>query len=243
MKKLLLCIYIAFIGSPLIAQDSTVVRDFELWTGVSAKKSFLDNKLKLGLNQEFRFNDNSTRINNYFTELEASYKFYGNFEAGGGFRYIRNNTNSGYKNENRFFVDLGYGHKFNQLKIDYRLRYQNQREFSSSKDDLLNPTSKFRLKIKLDYNIKNWKLDPYLAIESFYTTTLNAVSYVEPIIESSRVNGFEKIRFTLGTNYKINNLMSLGGFYRIEKEFKSFPLVYNTPATYFIAGLNLTFNF
>ena len=82
-----------------------------------------------------------------------------------------------------------------------------------------------------------------LAIESFYTTTLNAVSYVEPIIESSRVNGFEKIRFTLGTNYKINNLMSLGGFYRIEKEFKSFPLVYNTPATYFIAGLNLTFNF
>ena len=77
------------------AQDSTTVSDYESWVNASVEKSFLKKKLKLGLTQEFRLDDNSTRLDNFFTELEGSYSFYKGFSVGLAYRYIRNQKNSG----------------------------------------------------------------------------------------------------------------------------------------------------
>lgn len=228
-------------SSSMWAQDSTTVRDFELWTGVSVQKSFLDKKLKLALTEEFRFNDNSTRINNFFTEVEAGYEFYKNMTIGIGYRFIKNNQKNGFVTENRLYADLGYSHKINRLKLSYRFRYQHQSEAGTRNDDALFPSAKMRLKLKAEYNIKKWKLDPYFSMEGFYAMETDAYTYIDPYMITNKVNGFEKLRFTLGTAYKINDLMELGAFYRIERELKSYPLFYNTPATYYIAGLNLTF--
>jgi hypothetical protein len=229
-----------FVSSFAFSQDSTVVRDFELWTGVNLKKSFLDKKLDLGLSQEFRLNDNSTRINNYFTELTARYEVYKGLNVGGGFRYIKNNTNDGYQNERRFQADLSYKHKVDRLSLSYRFRFTNHKPFGEITDDDI--TNKYRLRFKADYNIKNWKLDPYFSMEGFYATSTNTINYIPEVIEESDpVAGFEKVRFTLGTSYKIKKWLSIDGFYRIEREFGSYPLHYNTPRTYFIAGLGLTF--
>ena len=229
------------IGS-LQAQDSTVVRDFEMWTGVTVEKSFLEKKLALGLTQEFRFDDNSTHLDQYFTELEVKYKWENGISAGGAYRFIRNNQNSGYANENRFNLDFGYKYNFDRLELSGRLRYQNKNEIGVTRDEGDYPVSKYRLKLKAEYNIKKWKLDPYFSAEVFYAQTTNRINYIESILEpEEKVAGFEKLRFTLGTSYKINDLMTVGGFYRIERELKTYPLFYNTPATYFIGGLNLTF--
>lgn len=224
------------------AQDSTVVQDFEMWTGVTVKKSFLDKKLQLGLTQEFRLNDNSTRMNNFFTELEGKYKIYKGLSVGAAYRFIRNNTKSGYINENRFNLDLGYKYKFDRLSLAARFRYQNKNELGVSKDEGDFPISKFRFRLKGEYNIKNWKLDPYLSAEVFFAQQTYRINYIESIIEPTQVSsGLEKLRFTIGTSYKINKLISIGGFYRVEQELKSYPLFYNTPGRYFIGGLNLTF--
>ncbi|MFZ9028465.1 MAG: DUF2490 domain-containing protein [Crocinitomicaceae bacterium] len=238
MKNLILLLFIGLI-SGVYAQDSVLVRDFESWNGISLKKSFLEKKLNLQLTQEFRFNSNSTRLNNYFTEIGADYEIIKGLEAGLGFRFIRNNTKKGYLNEQRFNADLSYKHKIDRLSLGYRFRYQNRNEIGVSKDDGDDPVSKYRFRLKVGYNIKNWKLDPYLSTEVFYATETSRVNYVPTITEVENIAGFQKLRFTLGTSYKINDVLKLNGFYRIERDFKTYPTIYYTPGTYHIAGINL----
>lgn len=236
-----LSIFLILLGIQQIhAQDSTVVSDFELWTGVQLKKSFLEDKLTAGLTQEFRFNDNSTSINNFFTEVELGYEFYKGIRVDAGYRFIRNNRKSGYLNEGRFFADLNYKHKLDRFKFSYRFRYQNQSALGDVVDD--DVVNKYRLKFKAEYNIRKWKLDPYFAVEGFFAQTTNNINYIATITESERVSGFEKLRFTIGTEYNFNKKISLGGFYRYERELGSFPLNYNTSRNYFIAGVNLKFD-
>lgn len=242
MKKLrhfFLISFISAVGSVAFAQDSTVVQDFELWTGVQLQKSFLDKKLDLGLTQEFRFHDNATSINNFFTEVELGYELFKNFRLDAGYRFIRNNRSSGYRSEGRVFFDVNYKHKLDRLKLAYRFRYQNQSALGDVTDD--DVYNKFRLRLRADYNIPNWKFDPYIKVEGFFTQTTNSINYIESITETERVAGFEKIRFTLGTSYDITKKIGVGAFYRYERELGSYPLYYNTPRNYFIVGLNVKF--
>jgi long-subunit fatty acid transport protein len=230
-----------FLSSAVQAQDSTTVRDFELWTGVSVKKSFLENKLSAELTQEFRLDDDASHMDIYFTELGMKYKFENGISLGAAYRYMRNNTNSGYLNERRFHFDLGYKYKIERFDLSARFRYSNRSEIGLSTEDGDYPINKYRFRLKAEYNIRNWKLDPYFAIETFYATTTNSYNYIESITETEEVAGFQKMRYTLGTSYKITDFMSLGAFYRIEKEFETYRLNYNTPATYYIGGINLNF--
>lgn len=224
-----------------IGQDSTVVQDFETWSGIKLEKSFLEKKLKLDLNQEFRFDDNSTHLDQYFTELGAQYKLPLGFSIDANYRFIRNNRNSGYRNEGRYNFDLGYKHKFERFKFSTRFRFQSKNVLGTTKEEGDFPVNKMRLKILGAYNIKKWPLDPYFSIEVFHASTTNRISYVDGIYESESISGFEKMRYTFGTNYKLNKKIELGGFFRMENEFISYPLFYNTPATYYIAGFDLTF--
>lgn len=238
MKNLLLLVLLAF-SSIAYSQDSVLVRDFETWSGVSLKKSFLEKKLDFQLTQEFRLNSNSTHIDNYFTELTGEYEIFKGFEAGLGYRFIRNNKKDGYVNEQRLNADLSYKHKLERLELGYRFRYQNRNEIGVSRDEGDDPISKYRFRLKVGYNIKNWKLDPYLSSEVFYATEVSRVNYVPSITEEENIAGFQKLRFTLGTSYKLNDNFKLNGFYRFEREFKTYPTVYYTPASYHIVGLNL----
>ncbi len=223
------------------AQDSTVVRDYETWSGISVKKSFLDKKLDFALTQEFRFDDNSTHLDQYFTELEAGYELFKGLDLAIGYRFIRNNKKSGYKNEQRVYADLQYRHKVDRWTLSYRFRFQNHDELGISRSEGDDITQKYRLRVKAEYNIKNWKLDPYISVEGFYTHDNIGVEYVEGIDQRLIQSGFEKLRFTLGTNYAIKKYFGIGAFYRVEQGLKSYTGNYNTPATYFIGGINLNF--
>lgn len=240
-KQLLLAFVLLFALHSAVAQDSTTVQDFELWTGANLKKSFLDDKLRLGLTQEFRFENNATSINNFFTEAELGYKFFKGFRLDVGYRFVRNNRNSGYRSEGRIFTDVNYKHKIDRFKIGYRFRFQNQSVIGSSTDE--NVVNKYRFRFKINYNIRNWKLDPFFSAEGFFTQTTNRINYVPTVIEEeTRVAGFEKYRLTFGTSYDITKKINVGAFYRYEHELGSYPLYYNTPRNYFIAGLSLNFD-
>ncbi len=112
-----------------------MVSDFELWTGLKVEKSFLEKKLDLALTQEFRFKDNATSINNYFTEFGGSYEIFHGFNLGLGYRFIRNKTKKGYENHGRVYADVSYKHKIDRFTLAYRFRYQNQNEIGISRDE------------------------------------------------------------------------------------------------------------
>lgn len=241
MKKLFSALSALLFSAYGIAQDSTVVRDYETWSGISVQKSFLEKKLGLGFTQEFRFDDNSTHLDQYFSELTVGYELFKNFKAGVGYRFVRNNKKSGYVNEGRIFVDLDYKHKVDRWMFSYRFRFQNQDELGLKKDDGDDITQKYRLRFKLAYNIKNVKLDPYISLEGFYTRSNQGINYIESFTERKIYSGFEKLRYTIGLDYTIKKYFEIGAFYRIEQGFKSYTGAYNTPATYYIGGINLNF--
>jgi hypothetical protein len=239
-SSLFLCFFLCSIGA-VNAQDSTTVQDFEMWTGISVKKSFLEKKLDFSLCQEFRFDENALHVDKYFTQFGGSFKLIDDLKLSLAYRFYRNNRNSGYRNEKRLITDLSYKHKVDRFQFQYRLRYQRHDILGESKDEGDYATSKFRLRLKSTYNIKGWKLDPYFTIEGFYTLETINYDFVDGGGDPESFSGIQKLRYTIGTSYKINKLMTVGAFYRVEQELKSYPTNYNTSRLYYIGGLNLTF--
>lgn len=216
------------------AQDTIVVRDIETWAGLSLEKKFFNKKLALNLNQEFRFDDNSSNLGIYFTEAGIEYDFLKYLKAGVGYRFIRDKNKEGiFKNKQRFNFDLGYSYKFQRLNFYGRIRYQRKNEFNSTDAAI----SKFRVRLKLKYNIRNWKLDPYFSSEIFPGN--NSDIYFSEIPGKP---GLQKMRFTLGTSYKVKNIGSLKMFCRLERETGIFSNVYNIPVNVYIIGLNFNFS-
>ncbi len=223
--KLLLIITVLFTSKNYAQTDS----DWASWNTIGVEYK-LNEKWSFALEEQVRLKENISVVDNYFTQLSADYKLFKGFKLGAGVRYIRDNDNQGniqgYENHFRFQIDAMYKHEINDFKIGYRLRYQNKNELGVSYDEGDYANQNIRFKTSLEYNIKNWKLDPKFSAEIFNR------------FQEGKENGFNKYRLTLGTDYKVKNFGKLGVFYRFEKE-----LNVDFPETKNIIGLNYTYTF
>ena len=119
MKRnfLILTCAICFISINIYGQGSTLTRDLESWLSVGAQKKFLDKKLTAGLQQQFRLDDNTSRLSQFFTTISADYEVYKNLKFGLGYRFIRDrNGSDGFVTEHRFNIDAMYSKKLIDLK-------------------------------------------------------------------------------------------------------------------------------
>ncbi len=209
------------------AQDDN--RDFESWTSMS-----IDFKLKrkwtFELEEQLRLQNNSSKTDQYFTQFQAGYKIFDDFELGGGLRYIKNKDNvgkiQGYENHLRFHFDTAYKHKISQFSFKHRLRYQNKNELNipASEENFAN--QHIRIKTAITYNIINWRFDPKVSAEIFNQ------------IDNNEENGFDKFRLSIGTEYNIKKFGKIGLLYRMEKE-----LNVDNPKSTDILKLNYTYTF
>ncbi|MGB0850291.1 MAG: DUF2490 domain-containing protein [Bacteroidia bacterium] len=205
MKRITIILLSLSIGFTAIAQTGTsyTIQDFETWSSITLSYK-ANKKLKLSLNEQLRLKDNSGTVDEYFTQLEGSYKLTKGLSFGLGLRFIKENDNQGkvqgYENHFRWNTDLEYKHDINRFEVKYRARYQSKKEQDT--EDLSN--TNFRFKVGTTYNIKKWKLDPTISSEIF-----NGISSNE---------GFNKIRFTVGTKYETKKIGNFGVFYRMQKD-------------------------
>ena len=201
--------------------------DLESWNSLGLEYK-LNKKWSFELEEQLRLDENISEIAEYFTQLETRYSITKKIDIGLGLRYIRENDNEGnvqgYENHFRYNVDALYKHKINDFTLKYRLRYQNKNELGVSSSDGDYAKQYLRLKAAVEYNFKNWKLDPKFAAEIFNR------------FENGDVDQYNKYRLTLGTDYKIKNFGKLGIFYRIEKDINE-----AIPETTNIIGLKYTY--
>ena len=201
--------------------------DLESWNSLGLEYK-LNKKWSFELEEQLRLDENISEIAEYFTQLETRYSITKKIDIGLGLRYIRENDNEGnvqgYENHFRYNVDALYKHKINDFTLKYRLRYQNKNELGVSSSDGDYAKQYLRLKAAVEYNFKNWKLDPKFAAEIFNR------------FENGDVDQYNKYRLTLGTDYKIKNFGKLGIFYRIEKDINV-----AIPETTNIIGLKYTY--
>lgn len=241
MRKILsISIFLVVISVNLKAQDSTLTRDLESWLALGAQKKILDDKLTFGIQQQFRLDNNISRLYQYFTNLEADYKVYKKIKVGVGVRFIKSgNKKDSCLSEHRFNGDISYSHKIiDRLKIEERFRYQ----YRSNDQYPEYGTSKYRFRAKLNYNIKKWKFDPYLVSEIFYTKETIAFNYIDEVTETTTYSKFQKYRVQLGTTVKTGDVGRVKVFYMLEHQFKTYGTNYNIPINWHIIGINYTFN-
>ncbi len=202
-------IYITFIALCLslgsIAQEGTyeTIRDFEAWTAAELHYK-PTKKIKLSLQQQLRLKDDASTVDQYFTQFDFRYKLAKGLYLTPAVRYIRENDDQGkiqgYENHLRWNADLTYKHDIKRFTLRYRTRYQSKQELQVEDEN----TNVFRAKAAVHYNIKNWKLDPDFAAEFFN--------------ELGEASEWYRVRWTLGTDYKLKNAGELGLCYRIEQE-------------------------
>lgn len=177
--------------------------DPSTWIELGFSKKVAKN-LKVEFNPELRlFGD--FKMDTYILEGGLSYKLHKYLTIAGYYRYekewdYKKNTGA-YKGQvasNRIAFDAKSGFDLNRFDFQFRLRYTNGADFDQTTDD---KASYFRYRAKIDYDIKGSKFAPYVSVEAFHDLISNKV---------------DKVRYTGGLSYPINDHHELGLFYRFQ---------------------------
>ena len=226
ITSIFVSLFLLAISTSVVAQNTN--NDFLVWNSVGLTYK-VNKKIKLSLEGHLRMKEDAQTIDEHFTQFEAQYELFQNFDIAIGGRYIFENDNQGkkqgYENHFRYHVDLKYGAEVDRLDIGLRLRYQNKNELGVSELDGDLPTQNIRFKTSFDYNIKKWPLDPEFAVEFFRRA------------QKGEAFRYSKIRLTIGTSYKIKKMGKFGVFYRYEDSVRN-----TVPNEFSILGLKYTYD-
>lgn len=203
--------------------EDVTVRDLETWTSINLKYK-INKKWAMAFQEQLRLDDDSSVVNQYFSQLDVTYSPFKHFDFSGGLRYSRKNDNTGdvqgYENYFRYHLDGVFKHELNNFSFKYRVRYQNKNEIGVDGE-----AKKYvRFKAGVGYNIRKWKLDPVLSGELYNP------------LDSDDENQLDKYRLTLGTSYNVHKSGKIGVFYRYEKELNT-----TYPKSSNIIGLKYTY--
>ena len=187
LRFILLLVLLPY-GLALSAQDTTVVRDLHLWTGVKIEKTFAGD-WSVFLAEEIRFKHDISEINNHFTEAGLRYRINKNFALEGQYRItFDRNKDATYDLLSRYALDLRYKGRLDFITIFYRLRYQKEVEGW----DLLDPNVLYqkyvRNRIRIRYEDLG-RFKPYLSAEIFQ------------LFEPYQAARYEYMRFLAGVKY------------------------------------------
>jgi hypothetical protein len=225
MKKLVLIAFLCllFLNKSFAQENTVIVSDLETWSSIKVSKKVW--KLNISLEEELRLNRNSSQIDLFFTDLGVSYKINKYVKMGTDYRFYRTLTNSGdFETRHRFSGEVKLNYDIKRFDVSYRLRFQNKDEDFYKSDLSDNNLSNLRNKIKIDYNIKKSKFNPYLSAELFRRLARSDADY------------FNKYRLTLGTTYTFKNIGSINIFYRFDKELNT-----TYPKSTYILGVGYSY--
>jgi len=209
----------------LYAQETKVVSDLRLWTGVQIEKSFAKS-WSLSLQEEFRFKHDISELSNFFTDVGLRYRINKNFALEGGYRITRDKKSDGsFETLTRYNLDLRYRGRLDFISIYYRLRYQKEVEDFNLFDQGAEYEKYVRNRIRIRYNdFKKFK--PYVSAELFQLVRMNYY----PELHYIRVLG--------GVRYEPGNFGSFDLGYGFNREFEDYE-----PAMIYMFKLRYSYSF
>lgn len=138
--------------------------------------------LKLNVIPEIRL-DEKFSVDEYLLEGEAEYDLFKFLSVGATYRFeINPRETKSTEYFHRYSFNTKLEKDFNRFESSFRLRYSNYA------DDEITDKSFLRYKAKLDYDIRNFKLTPSVAVEAF---------------QDLSENNLFKMRYTAGFDYKL----------------------------------------
>lgn len=205
---------LVFVPYLLSAQESETQSDFMTWTTFDLKKDL--NNWSLGTEielREFGFFEKTQRLS---AQLGIDYSLIKGVEIGASYAFMRfyDAKYDDYQTRNRYSLLLTGKLKSGRFaftlreKAELTTKDESDRLKENGKVDLyrINPELIWRNRLKAEYDIKGFPLVPALLAETFYE------------LNNPDGNQFEKVRYTLSLEYKLNKMhyLELYGHYNDE---------------------------
>ena len=228
MKKLLFASALLLL-MPLMAQAQH--DDFGVWYSLGAEKK-VNKQLSIGAETEFRTRNDSKTADRWSIGVEADYKIIKGVKASLGYSFLYDNNgeslsynydNTGavaslnnwrpsyWGHRHRVTASLQGSKTFGRLGVSLRERWQytyrpektvQRYDFDNGYWEPKSIKSKaknvLRSRLQLDYDLPNWKADPYVSVEL------------------SNAWNIQKIRYTLGADWKVKKVHTLSFYYRYQ---------------------------
>ncbi|MBK8808972.1 MAG: DUF2490 domain-containing protein [Bacteroidales bacterium] len=194
-------------------------KDLALWGEVALKKD-LTKKISLGLSEEMRFNNNISNLKAINTEIQLSVKLSKIFKADMAYRYGLNQHENGFFAKHRFGISLEAEKEFGSFDLALRSRILLYKDTYSNEQTDLYPNYENRNRLKIGYNIRKFKTDPFFSIESFHAISNVSVLDIEGLRLSYGFVTKMKYKTKLNTAFICNyNLLEKGTEYVINIAF------------------------
>jgi Protein of unknown function (DUF2490) len=177
----------------LLARNaSSQEKDFGIWYGAQAEFEFIKN-LELDLSTCLRTFDGASKMDEVYLEAGVMYKFNDYFAAGASYRISRNiEKDDTYYIRHKLFAELKGTLPLGDFKFSLRARFQERYKTYIDDEDDPNPVSHIRGRLKAQYDIPSFPLNPYLSGEFFFPVTSKADVTID------------KKRFMVGLEYKFS---------------------------------------
>jgi len=178
------------------------------FTGSGDLSFKIGKKLDAEVGQELRVTGKFSSLERSETSAGLSWRFNKYLKAGGGYVFIyQNRYEDGWEKRNRFYFQMTGQYKPGRFIFSLRERFQaTQRVGVEATSTRANPKMYIRSRAMCEYDIKKSAFSPYVSAE--YYVTLN-----DPV-----KNDLTKIRYTIGTNFRINEKNSLNLYFRYVSE-------------------------
>ena len=188
-KNIKLLLFSAILCLFSMGKNNAQTSDFSTWTRTGIQAD-LGSKIELEGTEGLRLNNNSSQLDEIYTELSLGYSPWKFLELGGNYRFIHNRKADGSsENLNRFDIDLKLKSEIKRFGFEYRFRWENYPTFANE-----NPDHEFFLRHKLGgkYDIRKCKITPYFSAELFHK------------FRDSKPDELRKLRYSAGASYKLN---------------------------------------
>lgn len=201
-RWLIVCVSV-FVGFCGYTQE----KDFGIWFGAAAETDIVK-KLELDLSGCLRTFENASQIEEAFLETGLMYKLCKYFSVGGAYRITRSiEDDDSYHIRHKWFADIKGTLPAGDFKFTGRVRFQERYKTYFEDENDKKATSHIRGRLKAQYDIPSFPVNPYLAAELFF-----------PVQSQAEMN-IDKKRFMAGIEYNISKIHSVALEYLFQRDY------------------------
>jgi len=198
--------------------------DMNLWTRVAVKYDPTQ-KTRLALENEFRFYENISSLEQYHTEVGISQELTTNWDGGLYYRFMYEmDREKQYVIGHRAWVQLAYNWEKERFSVSYRTRLQTTYKGVFSSENGQVPESYSRNKLSFTYDLPSSKWQPSMGAEFWYRVNQNSLRFID------------KYRISVSAQYRYSRNVRLEVFYNFQQQIQV-----ADPATDHILGVAYTY--
>lgn len=175
-----------------------------LWTGAEFDAP-LSKKLQVTLSPEVRFTDQSQKIDDILFEANARIRWLKLFQTEFSYRFSRSYDDPGqYFNGNRLSAGFRSALDIGRFRFRNRLRYMHSLTNKYSFGYSIETRRYIREGLKISYNIRKSKLEPFVQAEIYYD------------LSPDRNHEFSRIRYRAGLELAVSKRSAFEIFFQLQ---------------------------